>query len=130
MSHEDYDEFKAHDPDRNLRITMRQHFSDTAVVAHYKGKPIAFGGNQGDCVWFLTSFEVERMTREEKLQFRALIMEYRDTMLAQYPTLWNYVWVGNKSHIRFLKSIGAVFHDNFSVSPKTGENFQLFTIGG
>ncbi|UZT50461.1 hypothetical protein [Enterobacter phage 04_vB_Eclo_IJM] len=40
----------------------------------------------------------------------------------------NYVWSGNKSHIKFLKLLGAKFHDDWTVSPVTGERFQLFTI--
>ncbi|MRT52228.1 DUF2833 domain-containing protein, partial [Xylella fastidiosa subsp. multiplex] len=31
---------------------------------------------------------------------------------------------GNKSHIRFLKTIGAVFHNEFTADGQ----FQLFTI--
>ncbi|UZT50283.1 internal (core) protein [Enterobacter phage 03_vB_Eclo_IJM] len=27
-------------------------------------------------------------------------------MLDQYGTIWNYVWSGNKSHIKFLKLLG------------------------
>lgn len=51
-------------------------------------------------------------------------MEYRDMMLDVYPVLWNYVWVGNGPHKRFLKSIGAVFHEEYTQDGK----FQLFTI--
>lgn len=93
-----------------------------------RGVPLAIGGNCGDQVWFVTSWIVtNRLTRVEKMEFRKLILEYRDTMLKQYPILWNYVWLGNKSHIRFLKSIGAVFHNEFTGDCK---QFQLFTIGG
>lgn len=97
------------------------------VTLTYCGIPLAIGGNCGDQVWFVTSADAWSLPREDKKAFRECIIEYRDKMLAKYPTIWNYVWVGNKSHIRFLKTIGAVFHDVF-----TGDSnqFQLFTIGG
>lgn len=89
--------------------------------------PLAIGGNIGSQCWFVTSAEVWQLSLKSRKEFRKLILEYRDTMLKQYPVIWNYVWLGNKSHIRFLKSIGAVFHNEF-----TGDSnqFQLFTIGG
>ncbi|AIT13664.1 internal virion protein A [Salmonella phage BP12A] len=120
-SDEDIDEAKAYGiepsfPPASKCVTMSLH-----------ELPVAIGGNNGDQVWFVTSAEVWRLSRPAKLEFRKLILEYRDTMLKQYPTIWNYVWLGNKSHVRFLKSIGAVFHNAF-----TGDSnqFQLFTIGG
>lgn len=89
-----------------------------------KGHVMAIGGNMGDQVWFLTSHKVDYMSRNDKLRFRKCIIEYRDKMLETYPVLWNYVWIGNRSHIRFLKTIGAVFHNEFTL----GGQFQLFTI--
>ncbi|WWO62344.1 internal capsid protein A [Erwinia phage phiEF2] len=90
--------------------------SDNAVLA--------IGGNQGDQVWFLTSKYVPLFNLKERLEFRRLIIEYRNKMLSQYESIWNFVWVGNKSHIRFLKTIGAVFHNEFIADGQ----FQLFTI--
>lgn len=97
------------------------------VTMSLYGLPLAIGGNRGDQVWFVTSAGVWKLSRESKREFRKLILEYRDTMLKQYPTIWNYVWIGNRSHVRFLKSIGAVFHNAFTGD---GNQFQLFTIGG
>lgn len=88
------------------------------------GVPLAIGGNCGDQVWFVTSYHVAGLSTTDKRKFRKLIIEYRDKMLEQYETLWNYVWVGNKSHIRFLKTIGAEFHNEFTLDGQ----FQLFTI--
>lgn len=88
------------------------------------GRPLAIGGNCGDQVWFVTSYHVAHLSREYKKLFRKAIMEYRDMVLEVYPVIWNYVWVGNKSHIRFLKTIGAEFHDEFTLDGQ----FQLFTI--
>lgn len=90
--------------------------------------PLAIGGNMGDQCWFVVSEHLERMPIKSKIEFIKLIKEYRDLMLTKYPVIWNFVWVGNKSHYRFLKAIGAEFHDEFTESPRTGERFQLFTI--
>ncbi|WEU68281.1 hypothetical protein TARRARE_35 [Escherichia phage vB_Ec_Tarrare] len=88
------------------------------------GMPLAIGGNCENQVWFVTSYHVAHLTPREKMEFRKVIIEYRDKMLEQYETLWNYVWVGNKSHIRFLKTIGAEFHEVYG----NDGQFQLFTI--
>ena len=97
------------------------------IVMDREGFPVAIGGLSGDQVWFITSDQVWRLDRAERLEFRRLIMVYRNNMVKRYGTIWNYVWIGNKPHMRFLRSIGAVFHNEF-----TGEfdEFQLFTIGG
>lgn len=94
------------------------------VTLDLGGFPLAIGGNCGDQCWFVTSDQVWRLSRSNKLKFRRLIIEYRDKMLERYDTLWNYVWIGNAPHIRFLKSIGAVFHEEYT---RDGQ-FQLFTI--
>lgn len=88
--------------------------------------PLAIGGNKGDQVWFVTSKWCWTLSGSHKREFRKCIIEYRNKMLEQYPVIWNYVWVGNTHHIRFLKTIGAVFHNEFTLDGQ----FQLFTIGG
>lgn len=94
------------------------------------GQAVAFGGNMGDQCWFVTSEVIDEYNTKARLRFRKVICEYRDMLLKDYPVLWNYVWVGNKNHMRFLRSIGATFHEEFTESPLTGERFQLFTITG
>lgn len=96
-----------------------------SLVDHWQ-RVIAIGGNEGDRVWFVTSELIDSLSVQSKREFRRVIMEYRDTMLKTYGTIFNYVYVGNHAHIRFLKSIGAVFHNEFCADGK----FQLFTIGG
>lgn len=94
------------------------------ITLDLSGFPLAIGGNvEGQC-WFVTSDQAWRLNRKNKMKFRRLIMEYRDKMLSKYDTLWNYVYVNNTPHIRFLKSIGAVFHEEYQM----GGKFQLFTI--
>lgn len=88
------------------------------------GVPLAIGGNVGSQCWFVTSYRVNHLSISDKKLFRKRTLEYRNKMLEAYPTLWNYVWIGNKSHVRFLKTIGAKFHDEFTHDGQ----FQLFTI--
>lgn len=89
------------------------------------GLPLAIGGNYGTQVWFVTDEFVEGLSRDGKVAFRKAIVEYRDKMLAENGApLWNRVFKGNTLHIKFLKSIGAVFHEDYE------GDFQLFTIGG
>lgn len=94
------------------------------VTLDHGGFPIAIGGNVGGQCWFVTSDQVWRLNRKHKLEFRKLIMEYRDKMLEEQGVLWNYVWIGNTPHKRFLKTIGAVFHEVYTHDGQ----FQLFTI--
>lgn len=94
------------------------------VTLSLDGFPLAIGGHEGDQCWFVTSDQVWRLNRTMKLRFRRLICDYRDQMLSKYDSLWNYVWIGNTNHIRFLKVIGAVFHPVYT----RGGQFQLFTI--
>ncbi|AEJ81506.1 internal virion protein A [Erwinia phage vB_EamP-L1] len=98
--------------------------SECVMIEHF-GHAMAIGGNDGDQCWFVTSKFLKRITVQSRIQFRKLIIEHRDKLLQTYPVLWNFVWVGNTDHIRFLKTIGAVFHDEFSDESK---QFQLFTI--
>lgn len=94
------------------------------VTLDHSGTPLAIGGNCGDRCWFVTSEEVEKLSLRDKIQFRKRVIEYRDGLLEKYDHLWNFVWIGNHPHIKFLKSIGAVFHEEYT---RDGQ-FQLFTI--
>lgn len=94
------------------------------ITLDHEGVPMAIGGNiEGRC-WFVTSEEVWKLPNRFKMEFHRLISEHRDSLLKRHDTLWNYVFVGNKPHIKFLKSIGAVFHKRFTDDGQ----FQLFTI--
>lgn len=97
--------------------------SECVTLSLY-GAPLAIGGNVGDQVWFVTSADAWKLKSKTKREFRKWIIEYRDEMLKEYPIIWNYVWTGNTSHIRFLKTIGAVFESDFTLNGQ----FQLFTI--
>lgn len=126
---DDINELMAHDPRRDLESVLLSHLTPSSVVlTDALGTVYAYGGNQGDNVWFLTSRLVSRLSKDEKREFGLHIARYRDLMLDQFPVLWNYVWIGNSSHIRFLKLLGAKFHDEWITSSITGERFILFTI--
>lgn len=124
----DFDKFTPayHDILEAQALGITPSFPDASecVTLDHGGFPLAIGGNCGDQCWFVTSDQVWRLNRSNKLKFRRLIIEYRDRMLERYDTLWNYVWIGNGPHIRFLKSIGAVFHNEYTCDGQ----FQLFTI--
>lgn len=112
-----------------LSERLLSHLTESSVVlTNRTGEVYAYGGNQGDNVWFLTSRQIAILSPKAKREFIKCISGYRDLMLDQYGTIWNYVWSGNKSHIRFLKLLGAKFHDEWTTSPVTGEKFILFTI--
>lgn len=125
---DDFDKFTPayHDILEAQALGITPSFPDASecVTLDHGGVPLAIGGNCGDQCWFVTSDQVWRLNRSNKLKFRRLIIEYRDRMLERYDTLWNYVWIGNGPHIRFLKSIGAVFHNEYTCDGQ----FQLFTI--
>lgn len=112
----------------NWHDTLMMSLCDTTVVLLKDNQVVALGGNNGDMCWFVTDKIVDTLTPSERIEFRKAIMGHRDFLLEFYDTLWNYVWAGNKSHIRFMKSIGAKFHQDFVVMDKTGEKFQLFTL--
>ncbi|MDS7436740.1 DUF2833 domain-containing protein [Klebsiella pneumoniae] len=94
------------------------------VTLDHDGFPLAIGGNVGDCCWLVTSDKVEKLSLKAKLKFRKLVIEYRDQMLERYESLWNFVYIENEPHIRFLKSIGAEFQEEYTCDGK----FQLFII--
>lgn len=125
---DDFDKFTPayHDILEAQALGISPSFPDASecVTLDLGGFPLAIGGNCGDQCWFVTSDQAWRLNMKHKLMFRKLIMQYRDQMLERYDSLWNYVWVGNEPHIRFLKSIGAVFHNEYT---RDGQ-FQLFTI--
>lgn len=126
---DDVNEMMANDPRRDLKSVLLSHLTPSSVVlVDALGTVYAYGGNQGDNVWFVTSRLVSRLSKAEKREFGLHIARYRDLMLDQYGTIWNYVWSGNKSHIRFLRLLGAKFHPELIISPVTGERFHLFTI--
>lgn len=107
-----------------LGITPSFPPASECVTLSLYGFPLAIGGNVGDRCWLVTSDKVEKLSLKAKFKFRKMVIEYRDQMLEQYESLWNFVYIGNGPHIRFLKSIGAEFQEEYTCDGK----FQLFII--
>lgn len=110
------------------KACLLEAIGEHTVALEFNDKVLAIGGNSGDQCWFVTDACIDELSKASRLAFRRAILEYRNKMLSTHKTLWNFIWVGNKNHIRFLKSIGAVFHEEYTESPITGDRFQLFTI--
>lgn len=96
----------------------------TVCLKGFEEEPLIIGGNQGDRVWFVTSVEVQGLSGSLKWSIRNVLVQHRDYLLTKYETLWNYMYLPNTPHVKFLVSIGAVFHYH-TVTP---DNFIMFTI--
>lgn len=74
------------------------------------GVVYAVGGTNSDGVaWFVTSTNIELLTRSEVREFIHLLKEHRDDCLKVLPYLTNYISVYNTKHIKLLKLLGATF---------------------
>ena len=77
--------------------------------------------NYGRAVWFLGTNALDEYQREFIRHSKTIIEQF----LKEYGQLYNYVSVGNKTSIRWLKSLGADFSEPFEIN---GEKFVLFLI--
>ncbi|MCE9891360.1 DUF2833 domain-containing protein, partial [Kluyvera intermedia] len=93
----------------------------------HNGITLAVGGEVGGCVWFITSSLLMSSPKEDKREFIKIMTEHKDEVLTRESIIYNYVWEGNKSHINFLKAMGAEFPINTEDVP---EHFKLFIIKG
>lgn len=74
------------------------------------GLVYAVGGtNSAGIAWFVTSTNIELLTRSEVREFINLLKEHRDECLKVLPYLTNYITVYNSKHIKLLKLLGATF---------------------
>ncbi|EPN9191334.1 phage protein Gp13 family protein [Enterobacter roggenkampii] len=85
----------------------------------------AVGGELNGCVWFLTSNQLTESNKEIKRSFIKVMNEHKERVLDETGFIWNFIWKGNKTHISFLKMMGAEFPDETEDVPK---NFKLFII--
>lgn len=102
-------------------------YSDCLAIISEDNFILAIGGNIEEKCWFLTSELAFTLSTKHKLQFRALILKHSNNLFKTYKYLWNYVWSGNIKHIRFLKTIGAKFYDNYD-QIYNSHVFKLFII--
>lgn len=97
--------------------------SDDVQTIYLDGVPVGLFGYQedgeGGCqVWAMGSDEMI----SEPLSFQRASKELRDQLLEQFSTLYNQVYVRNTGHLKWLESLGAVFH------PSDDPDFLYFEI--
>ncbi|HID5228953.1 phage protein Gp13 family protein [Enterobacter quasiroggenkampii] len=97
---------------------------DVYTMIH-KDVVYAVGGELNGCVWFLTSNQLTESNKEIKRSFIKVMNEHKERVLDETGFIWNFIWEGNKTHISFLKMMGAEFPDETENVP---ENFKLFII--
>ncbi|HBT4786353.1 TPA: DUF2833 domain-containing protein [Klebsiella variicola subsp. variicola] len=86
---------------------------------------IAIGGDVNGNSWFLTSNVLGTLTKEQKKEFIEIMNQHKEKVLDESGIIWNYVWEGNITHLRFLKRIGAEFPSDTVNVP---EQFKYFEI--
>ncbi|WP_375752636.1 phage protein Gp13 family protein [Enterobacter roggenkampii] len=85
----------------------------------------AVGGELNGCVWFLTSRYLSESNKDIKRMFIQVMNEHKERVLDETGFIWNFIWEGNKTHISFLKMMGAEFPEETEDVP---ERFKLFII--
>lgn len=103
----------AETPIEELKDTMCLYDEDTNEV-------YAIWGVSGDtAIWMLCTYRVE----EHPIAFLRFCKEYLKGLLDTNPYLFNYVWLGNDLHVKWLKWMGATFCDVVVINH---EPFQYF----
>lgn len=86
------------------------------------GEVYAIGGVDGDTVWVLCTEAVER----HPIPFLRFCKTFgKRTWLPSTKVLYNYVWMGNPLHVKWLKWMGARFKETITFN---NETFTCFTI--
>ena len=80
------------------------------VVLGPDGSPLAVGGycSEGEgvaSVWLVAS---QGMTRHRR-EFLAEVGPFLDDLQKSFPLIYNFVWAGNREHIRLLRWLGCSF---------------------
>ena len=70
-------------------------------------------------IWMLCTKKVE----EHPIAFLRYCKTYLKDLLDTKPLMWNYVWLGNELHVKWLKWMGATFGETTTIN---GEPFQYF----
>ena len=80
----------------------------------------AIGGiDNNHVVWMMCTVAVE----ENPIKFLRFIRRYYKETIRQHKMLWNYALKENELHIKWLKWLGATFHDEIDVKGKTFVRF-------
>ena len=104
-------------------------YADAQVLVDENNEVYAIGGVQShvvdgmqlNYVWMLCTGMVER----HQMKFLRAAKKLLDDYLEKYTHLENFVWLGNEQHVKWLKWMGANFHDVVKVN---NEDFQLFVF--
>jgi hypothetical protein len=99
-----------HTPEKALRLSLE--YSDPCLTIEDNGKPVGmFGvtpesmlGNKA-VIWLLASDDIEKI----KIRFLRNCKIFINSMLNQYPYLYNFIDERNKESIKWLKFLGASF---------------------
>lgn len=99
-----------------------------SIVNETSGVVYLIGGytSEGVC-WLLTSKYVKSFTLSEMKQFINLLIKGRDEALLVHPYLWNVAWLGNKTHLKFIKLLGATLEEHLQLEIK-GKNEMFVKI--
>jgi len=79
----------------------------------------AIGGIKNHVVWMLCTVSVEK----HPVKFLRFIRGYYEETIKQQKMLWNYALKENELHIRWLRWLGATFHDEITIQGKTFVRF-------
>ena len=104
-------------------------YADAEVLVDENNEVYAIGGVQShvtdgvnlNYVWMLCTGMVERHQMKFLRAAKKLLADY----LEKYTHLENFVWLGNEQHVKWLKWMGANFHDVVKIN---NEDFQLFVF--
>ena len=100
-------------------ITIKE-FGDAWVLQDTdNGTVYAIGGIESHMVWMMCTKAVE----ENPVTFLRFIRRYYRETIGDYNMLWNYALTDNELHIRWLRWLGATFHDHIEVQ---GKDFVRF----
>lgn len=96
---------------------------NTMALVDDKDNVYAIGGYYSHVVWMLCTNKVE----QNKIKFLRFIKDYYSKVIEKEEWLYNYVWLGNELHVKWLKWLGATFKEEIYKGTNDSE-FMLFTF--
>lgn len=116
LSDDDYKELEINhsgmyvDVVKMLEKVISEHEHVFVVVNKLTGTRYAIGGYHGNEVWMLTTNYVTTFSLKERYRFiRELRLNIASAVDSQI-TLSNYIWEGNKMHVKLVTSMGAYMY--------------------
>lgn len=130
LSPNDRADLNAMQAGRNPADVFCNALDETTHVIKVGGRVLAVGGHRNGGVWFVTTTIVSTLTTAERFRFYRILKEHLTSIKNDFEsglTLTNYVFVGNKAHLRLLETLGATFQRGYVVSP-AGYPFKQFWL--